>query len=121
MLWKLTKCGHSCLNSGENVGSGRSCVVVHVKSLPTPLGVEAKRLAVFSGSAFPQVIKAVKVSVIYGKLINWSSQQRRIIVLEKQKDKPITWSDGTTNSDNRALALFEKLYPFQNLTSCMKS
>ncbi len=94
---------------------------VHVKSLPTPLGIEAKRLAVFSGSAFPQVIKAVKVSVIYGKLINWSSQQRRIIVLEKQKDKPITWSDGTTNSDNRALALFEKLYPFQNLTSCMKS
>ena len=85
------------------------------------LEIAAKRLAVFSGSAFLSHTKVVKVSAICGKLINWSSHQIRIDVLENQKDKPITWSDDITNSDNLALALFAEPYLFQSLIGCMKS
>lgn len=121
MFWKSTKCGHLYLNDGENAGSGRSCVGAHAKSLPMPSVIEVKRPAVFCGNGFLQVIRVVKVSATCGKLINWSSHQILIKVLEKVKDKPITSSVGITNSDNLVLALFAKPYPFQNPTSCMKS
>jgi hypothetical protein len=61
-----------------------------------PLVIEVKRLAYFSGSESLPVKKVVKVSVIYGKLINSSSRPIHTSASEKVTGKPIIWNVGIT-------------------------
>ena len=96
IFWKSTKCGRLCWNTGRNAGFGQRCVVAHAKSLLMPSAIEAKRLVNFSGSGSLPVIKVVKVSVICGMLINWSSHLIHTSASEKVKGKLIIWNVGIT-------------------------
>ena len=111
--------GHLSVFVRINVGFGSSFVVEHAKSLPLWSEIEAQRLVRNSGSAYRQLIEAVTVSVISGKLMKRSSQKKHIAVLAKIADKPIMLSAGTAPYGKRSLALFAKRFLSRKLITCI--
>ena len=94
MSWKLTKCGHLSKKDGTNVGCGRSCAVELAKSWRLCLEIEVRQLVASCGNKSHLLTEVARVTVISGKLINSFFLPRRMNVLVREADKPITWRVG---------------------------
>lgn len=94
MSWKPMKCGHSSKKDGTNVGCGQSCAAELAKSWRLYSETEARQAVVNCGSKSHRLTEVAGATVTSGKPISLFFLRKRMTVLAREADKPITWNVG---------------------------